>query len=149
MNTIGKTLIFWLVVVAAAISLWLSVKKSQTTQSTREISYSEFLSQVGSGTVSRVRISGNVVEGTYREGGGFRVNTPTDQGALVQELRSKDVEIWYESNGRNSTTSWLTNLAPLLLLALFWFFMIRRMSARRNPQSTVSSGTSGGGVTGS
>ena len=149
MNPISKTLVFWLVIVAAATLLWLSVKKTQTAQSSPEISYSQFLSQVDSGAVSKVRISGNVIEGTYREGGGFRANTPTDQGALVQELRSKDVEIWYDSNGGNSTTSWLVQLAPLLLLALLWFFMIRTMRARRNPQSPVSPGTSGGGLTGS
>src|SRR5262245_62087443 len=118
MNPISKTLVFWLVIVAAATLLWLSVKKTQTAQSSPEISYSQLLSQVDSGAVSKVRISGNVIEGTYREGGGFRANTPTDQGALVQELRSKDVEIWYDSNGGNSTTSWLVQLAPLLLLAL-------------------------------
>jgi cell division protease FtsH len=141
MNTTSKTVVFWLVVVAAGTLLWFSVKKNQTTPSSPEISYSQFLSQVHSGAVSKVRISGNVIEGTYREGGGFRANTPTDQGALVQELRSKDVEIWYERNGGNSTGSWLMNLVPLLLLALLWFFMIRTMRARRNPQSPVSPGT--------
>jgi len=35
-----------------------------------------------SGAVSRVRISGNIIEGTYREGGRFRANTPTDQGCF-------------------------------------------------------------------
>jgi len=149
MNTISKTLVFWLVVVAAGTLLWLSVKRNQTAHSSPEISYSQFLSQLDSGAVAKVRISGNVIEGTYREGGGFRVNTPTDQEALVQELRSKDVEVWYESNGGNSTKNWLMNLAPLLLLALLWFFMIRTIRARNNPQSPASPGTSGSGITGS
>lgn len=149
MNSITKTIIFWLVIAAAATLGWFSLKRNQTTQAAPEISYSQFLSQVDSGAVSRVRISGNVIEGSYRDGSAFRTNTPPNQSAMVEELRSKDVEIWYDRNDGNSTTSWLMNLAPLVLLAFLWFFMIRTIRVRRNQQPTSPTGTINGSVSGS
>lgn len=135
-----KTVIFWVVIAISATLLWQFVKTKQVTAPVREISYSQFLSQVESGSVVKVKISGSSVQGTYKDGSSFQVNGPADQHDMLQALRSKNVEIWYAEGEANSTKSWLVNLLPLFLLAVLWFFMIRQMRARRNPPTSGATG---------
>ena len=144
MNTTARAVLFWVVVAGAAMVLWLFVKNGQTSRSSPEISYSQFLTQLESDALGRVRISGNVVYGTYRDGGNFRANIPNDQGPVVQELRTRGVDIWFAENEPNSTTNWITNLVPILLLAALWFFMIRQIRGKRNQQPPSATGSVNG-----
>ena len=132
MNQTAKAAIFWLVILFAAIALWQVVKNSSNAQRTAEISYSQFLSEVDRGNVTRVNISNIQADGTYRDGGRFRVNLPTSQEQMLQSLRQANVEVWYVGSSSGSPT-WLINLfAPLALLAALWFFMIRQMRTKAN-----------------
>jgi cell division protease FtsH len=131
MNQTVKAVIFWLVILLAATSLWQVVKNSNT-QRTAEISYSQFLSELDRGTVTRVNISNIQADGTYRDGGRFRVNLPTSQEQMLQSLQQTNVEVWYVGSSSGSAT-WLINLlAPLALVATLWFFMIRQMRTKVN-----------------
>ncbi len=143
MDRTVKTIIFWVVIMVSAFLLWSVVKTRNpgTHQSAPEISYSEFLSRVESGSVASVRVTDTNLEGVSHDGGAFRVNVPSNQDQMVQTLRQKGVEIWYPENHK-STTDWITNLAPLALLAILWFFMIRKMNARGNRPPTVPPGSS-------
>ena len=94
MNSTVKTTVFWLVIVISAYLLWHVVKSGQNEQTVPEISYSEFLSQVESGNVSRVTISKSQVTGKYRDNRFFRVTAPTGQEGMFQTLHQKNVEIW-------------------------------------------------------
>lgn len=130
MNTNLKTVIFWAVILVSAILLWQVVKNGNTpAQQTPEISYSEFLSQINSGNVARVTIARSRATGTYRSGSAFSVIIPASQEQMLATLQQKDVEVWY-SDSSTDTSQWLMNLAPLILLAALWFFMIRKMQAK-------------------
>jgi ATP-dependent Zn protease len=88
-----------------------------------------------------VTISGRKASGTYRDGSPFRVIAPASQAQILTALQEKGVETWYSDSEQQSTTGWLMNLAPLALLAVLWFFMIRQMrlranSAERNPAAS-------------
>lgn len=50
-------MVFWLVIVLLISLLWQVIKRGQNEPTIPEISYSEFLSQVESGNVSRVTIA--------------------------------------------------------------------------------------------
>jgi cell division protease FtsH len=141
-NTI-KTLIFWIVITVSALLLWQVVKNSnqRRTQNVPEISYSQFLSQVDSGNVAKVRIAGSIGQGTYGDGSGFRVILPASQEQMLEILRQKNVEIWYSAD--SSSANWWVNLAPLALLAALWFFMIRQMRSRANPRADAVAANSG------
>ncbi len=136
-----KAIIFWLIIALAATFGWYSIKTKNAPQDSKEISYSQFLSQVESGSVASVRISDTSIEGTSRDGGAFRVNVPSNQDQMVQTLRQKGVEIWYTDNHK-STTNWIMHVAPLALLAILWLFMIRQMSRRAKLPPTVPPGGS-------
>lgn len=125
-----KTVFFWFVIGVSALALWEVVKAGPPDQGIPEISYSQFMSDVDSGEVARVTISGTKVRAEYHaEGKPFRVVAPHSQEAMLTALRSKGVEIWFKDSDTES--SWPLQLlgtwAPLLLLGALWFFMIRQM----------------------
>ncbi len=126
-----KTVVFWFVIVLSAALLW-QVVKSDKTPAIPEISYSEFLSQVDAGNVRKVTITKNTVTGTNRDNSTFRVIAPSSQEGMLLELRQKNVEIWFKDSAvEGGWPSWLLNLAPLILLAALWFFMIRQMQRKK------------------
>jgi cell division protease FtsH len=133
MNSTVKAIVFWMVILFAALALWQVVKNSGSAQRAPEISYSQFLSKADSGDIVRVRISKVRATGIYRDGSSFRVVLPSSQEQMLQLLREQNVEIWYADAADESPWSWLVNLfAPLILLAALWFFMIRQMRTRAN-----------------
>ena len=136
-----KAVVFWLVILVSAFLLWQVVKSGPNRQATPEISYSEFLSQVEAGNVTRVTISGFEVTGAYRDGSSFHVNGPSSQEQMLTVLRQKNVEIRFTPTGSNSSaTQLLGTWAPLILLAALWFFMIRQMKSKR-PSTPTSQNT--------
>ena len=130
MDSSVKKVVFWLVIVISALLLWQVVKAGQNEQKIPEVSYSEFLSQVEAGDVVNVTISGNVVNGHYRNGNSFRVTTSTSQEVMIEKLREKNVEVWFRNGANTGWPGLLSNIAPLILLAALWFFMIRQMKQR-------------------
>jgi len=131
-----KSVVFWLVLVLSAFLFWQVVKAGPNTQGVPEISYSEFLSQVEGGSVSKVTISGNRVTGQYRDGHSFHVTAPTSQEGMIKLLHDKNVEIWFKDRNETAWPTWLLNLAPLIVLAALWFFMIRQMRQRPSQAQT-------------
>ncbi len=136
MNSTVKTVVFWFVIVLSATLLW-QVEKSGTSTPIPEISYSEFLSQVDAGSVIKVTIAKNTVTGTNRAYSTFRVIAPSSQEGMLQELRQKNVEIWFKDSAvEGGWPAWLLNLAPLVLLAALWFFMIRQIRQKKTQSNT-------------
>jgi cell division protease FtsH len=141
-----KAVSFWLVIVVSAILLWQVVKSRGSAQTVPEISYSEFLGRVTNGQVSKVTIAGSVVRGADAKGVSFRVIAPSNQSAMLEVLQQHGVEIWFKEMPEQGWPNWILNLAPLVLLAALWFFMIRQMQRRRSvpegpPSSTPPQGS--------
>ena len=132
MNSVAKTVLFWAVIVVSAFLLWQVVRPGSTAQAVPEISYSELLTRVTSGQVSRVTIAGGVVHGSDAKGGNFRVVAPPNQAAMLDALKQHGVEIWFKETSEQTWPSWILNLLPLILLAVLWFFVIRQMQKRRS-----------------
>ena len=137
MNSGVRAVVFWLVIMLSAFLLWQVVQKRPNQQTIPEISYSEFLSQVEAGNVVKVTISNSQVNGIYRDNSSFRVTAPARQEAMLQTLRQKNVEIWFRDTASGDRASWLLNIAPLLLLAALWFFMMRQMKSREAQRETA------------
>ena len=129
MNSTLKTVVFWLVILISAFLLWKVAQAPGSQSQRREISYSEFLSQVEAGTVMKVTISQNEVHGVSHDGSSFRVTAPPNQENMLQSLRQNKVEVWYR--GTASTYQMLGTWAPLIILAGLWFYMIRRLQTKR------------------
>jgi cell division protease FtsH len=139
MNRSVKAVIFWAVIAVSALLLWQVVKSGADNQRAPEISYSRFVSQVADGQIGKVTIAGSVVRGYDTKGGSFRVIVPPNQSPMLEVLQQHGAEIWFKETPEQGWPSWMLNLAPLVLLAALWFFMIRQMQRRRS----VGEGPSG------
>jgi cell division protease FtsH len=127
----AKPAFYWLVIVVCAVLLWQVAKSSHPSHAAPEISYSEFLTGVASGQVSKVVISGSVVQGTEARGGNFRVIAPSDQAAMLQSLREHAVEIRFRETSDQGWPSMMLNLFPVIVLAFLWCYLVREKQKRR------------------
>jgi cell division protease FtsH len=137
-NNVIKTVVFWMVIVVSAVLLWQVVKSGSSAQAVPEISYSDFLARVASGQVSAVAIAGSVVNGMDTKHGSFRVIAPPNQAPMLDTLQQHGVNIRFRQASEQSQANWILNLAPLILLAAVWFFMIRQMQRRRSSEDRLS-----------
>lgn len=125
MNTFYKNLSMWLVIGLTMILLFNLFNKPQSP--VVEMSYSTFLSNVESGTVTQVFIQGDEISGTARDGKDFKVIAPPDS-ELIPILRKAGVNIRVK---QKEDTPWyitiLISWFPMLLLIGVWIFFMRQM----------------------
>ena len=127
MNPVYKNLALWLVILMMMAMLY-SMFNTQRMGET-PIDYSEFLSRVEAGSVSKVVIQGQEITGTDISGAKFKVYAPSDPD-LTKTLKEKKVVIsarppsespWYIS----VLVSWL----PFVVLIGIWIFFMRQMQS--------------------
>jgi cell division protease FtsH len=127
-NSTVKTIVFWLVIVLSCVLLWQVVKAGGSGSKEREVSFSEFMSQVDQGNVAEVTILNTEVRGKYRnDKTGFRTTVPANYPDMIKMLRDKNVLISVKDGQSGNWPSWLLQLSPLILFAALWFIMIRQM----------------------
>jgi cell division protease FtsH len=132
-NSTVKTVVFWLVIVLSAFLLWQVVKAGGGGQKEKEVNFSQFMTEVDQGNVKEVSITGMEVHGKDKsDNSGFHTTVPANYPDMIKTLRDKGVNITIHDTSNGSWPSWLLNLAPLILLAALWFFMIRQMQTGGN-----------------
>ena len=132
MNSTVKTIVFWVVIAISALLLWQVIQQGRNSQKDAEINFSQFLSDVDQGNVHEVTVDGMQVRGKYRNGSAFHTTAPSNYPDMIKTLRDKGVVMNFRDVNSGSWPSWLLNLAPLVLLAALWFFMIRQMQTGGN-----------------
>jgi len=125
LNTFYKNLSMWLVIGLTMILLFNLFNKPQLQHV--DISYSDFVSSVESGAITKVTIEGDKIIGTLRGGNDFKTVTP-DDSELIPMLRENGVDI---SVKEKEDTPWyvtiLVSWFPMLLLIGVWIFFMRQM----------------------
>ena len=133
MNSTVKTVVFWLVIVLSGVLLWQVVKGANSGTKERDITFSEFLSQVDQGNVSEVTIVGPDVHGKFKnDKATFHTTVVEGYPDMIKEMRDKGVNITVKNNQGGGWPTWLLNLAPFILLGALWFIMIRQMQTGGN-----------------
>ncbi len=133
MNSTVKTVVFWLVIVLSGVLLWQVVKGANSGAKERDISFSEFLSNVDQNNVSEVTLIGQEVRGKFKnDKASFHTIAPTNYPDMYKELRDKGVNITVKDAQGGGWPTWLLNLAPFILLGALWFIMIRQMQTGGN-----------------
>src|SRR5690606_23990747 len=97
------------------------------TMSVAEKSYSQFVSDVDSGRVSRVVITENVVSGELNDGTRFETIIPAGAD-VVSKLEQRNVNI--TARAPETSPFWgvlLSSWLPFLVIIGVWFFFIRQM----------------------
>jgi cell division protease FtsH len=130
MNPNFRNFALWAIIALLLIALFSMFQTAPSQTSSREIAYSQFLSDVESGRVREVVVTGNRVMGTYVENGaGFQTYSPVIDDSLMERLQSKNVTIVArpESDGSSGFLSYLGTLLPMLLILGVWLFFMRQM----------------------
>jgi cell division protease FtsH len=125
LNNFNKNLALWIVIVLMMILLYNIFSQQQTGQA--KLNYTEFLSMVQNGQISRAVIQGQELTVTDDQGTQFRVYAPQDS-ELIGILRQEGVSI--EARPEQETpwfVSVLVSWLPMILLIAIWIFFMRLM----------------------
>jgi cell division protease FtsH len=102
-NSTLKSLLFWMVLMVVAVMVWNFSTRFQARE--QAMSFSTFMTQVESGQVASVTITGNEITGVLKSNETFQTHAPAQYEGLANELRAKGVLI----TAKEPTTSpWST-----------------------------------------
>ena len=129
-NNLLKNLAVWLLIGFLVFLIIDFYKTNNTAQQSRVVSYSNFLSDVKNGNVSRVEIRGNNITGEYSNGTLFSTYSPNDL-SLIDKLEKNNIEIIAQPLEKNSPGLFdiLISWFPMLLLIGVWIFFMRQMQS--------------------
>ena len=126
MNEMVKNIIMWVVIAGVLMSVFSNFGGSDR-KSANAVSYSQFISSVNAGQVSKVSIDGPSIVGTKTSGERFNTRSPGDIH-LVDDLLKNGVEIVAKEPEQQSfLMSLLISWFPMLLLIGVWIFFMRQM----------------------
>ena len=129
-NNILKNLAIWLLIGFLVFLIIDFYKANDTAQRTSPVSYSNFLTELKNGNVSRVEIRGNNIKGEYSNGSYFSTYAPNDMN-LIEKLEKNNVEIIALplDKGSPGLIDILISWFPMLLLIGVWIFFMRQMQS--------------------
>ena len=87
-----KNIAFWIVLFLLLVALFNVFNNGMNSESSREVSFSEFLKQVDSGRVSSVKLDGETVYVRNSDGTSYRVIQPLGTD-LINSLRKADIDV--------------------------------------------------------
>ena len=128
MKNFSKNIILWIVKGLLLIALFNLFQNSSSTNSSSEISFSDFLIAADNGNISEVKIVGNNVTGFFDDGRSFSTYSP-NYPELIGKLSESGVKIVAEPSDRSMhpILSVLLSWFPMLLLIGVWIFFMRQM----------------------
>ena len=130
MNSTLKSLLIWMVLVIVGVLIWNFSTTFQTRDQPR--AFSKFLASVEKGDVQTVKIVGNNISGTTKQGAKFRTYAPAQFDQLGNLLHSKDIEIEADEPAVSPWASIIYAWAPLIIMIGFWIFIMRQMQSGGN-----------------
>ncbi|QKT02587.1 ATP-dependent zinc metalloprotease FtsH [Ectothiorhodospiraceae bacterium 2226] len=141
MNDIAKNLILWVVIAIILMSVFNNFGPPRTPQA-EQVEYSQFISSVNQGQVSRVVIEGREIRGEMVNGTRFQTFSPGDPG-LIGDLLDAGVAIDARPPEQQSLLmqifiSWF----PMLLLIAVWLYFMRQMQGGAGGRGAMSFGKS-------
>jgi cell division protease FtsH len=129
-NSTLKSLLFWTALFVVGLLIWNVSTRFQRPE--RRVSFSEFMSWVGSGSVAKVEIVGQDLTGTTKANETFHAYVPTQYDGLVNELMKANVQVNAKEPTASPWASLLLGWAPTLLIVGFWLFFMRQMQSGGN-----------------
>ena len=130
MNSNFRNFAIWVIIALLLIALFNLFQNPSRQVRANEISFSQLLTEVDSGQIGEVTISGSQITGQYTNGQPFQTYAPDDP-TLVQRLHDKNVKITARPSEEDvpSLMGVLVSWFPMLLLIAVWVFFMRQMQS--------------------
>ena len=129
-NRSTKNLLFWISAGILIILLWSLFQSPAAAK--KDVTFSQFMTEVEQGTVEKVTIQEMQLNGVYKDGQTFKTTLPSGYADLIKILRENKVDIVVKDASRSPLLSILLSWFPILLIILFWVFFMRQMQAGGN-----------------
>jgi cell division protease FtsH len=129
-NRSTKNLLFWISAGILIILLWSLLQSPAAAK--KDVTFSQFMTEVEQGTVEKVTIQETQLNGVYKDGQTFKTTLPSGYADLIKILRENKVDIVVKDASRSPLLSILLSWFPILLIILFWVFFMRQMQAGGN-----------------
>ena len=128
MNANFRNFALWVIIGLVLIALFNLFQNSGQRSAGQDVPYSTFLTDVDSGRVRNVIISGQQISGSYSDGSNFQSYAPQDAD-LVKRLEERGVAISAKpvTEGGNSLVGMLISWFPMFLILAVWIFFMRQM----------------------
>ncbi len=127
---IYRSIFIWLLIGALMILLFDLLSTPRKTY--KEITFSDFISEVDSGKVEEISIKENEVTGILKDGTKFRTYVEKYPD-FISELREKNVNIVVKPPEQNPWyITFFFSWGPIIFLALIWIFFMRQMQMGGN-----------------
>ncbi len=127
MNPWMRSVLIW-VGILAALALFVSIFDNRSTDSkANTIAYSEFITKIDEGTVKEIVKSGDIINGTLKNGDAFRTYAISDP-MLTDRLSKAGVRFGAKpEEGPSLWMMFLYQAMPFLLILGVGFFIMRQM----------------------
>ncbi|MBS1255830.1 MAG: ATP-dependent zinc metalloprotease FtsH [Deltaproteobacteria bacterium] len=125
MNTFLRNIGIWLVIGLVMLMLFNLVGPRESDE--RKITFSEFISQIESGSVLEVSIRGSQIHGVSNTNGSFQTQAP-NYPALFEILDRHQVRVRVEPTDQtNLFLAILNSWLPMILIIGIWLFFMRQV----------------------
>ena len=125
-----RSLLFWISAGIIIILAWSLLQSPAMAK--KEVTFSQFMTEVEQGKVEEVTIQENGVRGKFTDGQTFKTILPAGYTDLIKILRDNKVNIVVKDTSRSPIFTILMSWFPILLLILFWVFFMRQMQSGGN-----------------
>ncbi|KUJ80434.1 cell division protein FtsH [Ruegeria marisrubri] len=122
----ARNIAFWVVLFLLILALFNLFSGSGGTLQSHEKTYTEFVSAVNSGEVSRVTLDGEQIRYRTNDGRDYITIKPGD-AEVTELLIDKDIPVRAEKQQQSGFQSFIITLLPFLLLIGVWVYFMNRM----------------------